>query len=230
MNEMPPVPPEPPVKKGIPALGWVGIGCGSLVLIAAVAISLLVGWCKRAVGDLSEFQRNPEKAAAELMVKLNPDVEKVSQDDAAGEMTIRTKDGKEMTMRYKDISEGKFVIKDDEGNIAELGSTDLTKVPAWVPRAPGVKSTQTSIRNTNASKESGFYSVTSGESIDALEEFFKSESEKLGFTESSRTTLNSNGVENRTLSYEGGGRTLSVIISGKPGEDAHVNVGYEISK
>src|SRR5690606_13549317 len=101
MNEMPPTPPEPPAiqeKKGIPPLGWVGIGCGTLVVIAVLVISLLIGWCKKTVGDFSDFQKNPEKAAAELMVRMNPDVEKVSENDATGEMTIRTKDGKEVTL------------------------------------------------------------------------------------------------------------------------------------
>ena len=45
-----------------------------------------------------------------MMVRMNPDVEKVSQDETKGEMTIRTKDGKEMTSRYKDIAEGKFMM------------------------------------------------------------------------------------------------------------------------
>ncbi len=89
-------------------MGWVGIGCGTVLIIAILVISLLVGFCKRTMGDLSEFQRNPEKAAAELMVRMNPELEMVSRDEGAGEMTIRTKDGEEIVLSYKDISEGKL--------------------------------------------------------------------------------------------------------------------------
>ena len=84
-NATPPVPSLPQPKKGIPALGWVGIGCGTILIIAIIVISLLIGWCKRTVGDISDFQKNPEKAAAEMMVRMNPDVKKISQDDAEGE-------------------------------------------------------------------------------------------------------------------------------------------------
>jgi hypothetical protein len=230
MNGNPPVPPAPQSKKGIPVLGWVGIGCGTMLIIAIIVISLLVGWCKRTVGDISEFKKNPEKAAAEMMVRLNPDLTKVSQDDAKGEMTIRTKDGQEMTMSYKDISEGKFILKDAQGNVSEFGGSDLTKVPAWVPRVPDIKTTSASIQNSDSGKTSGLYAVTSGESIDALDEFFKAEAAKLKFTESSRTTANADGVENRNLSFAGNGRTLNIVITGKPGENAQVNVGYEEEK
>lgn len=230
MNGNPPVPPVPQPKKGIPVLGWVGIGCGTMLIIAIIVISLLVGWCKRAVGDISEFKNNPEKAAAEMMVRLNPELTKVSQDDVRGEMTVRTKDGQEMTMSYKDISEGKFTIKDARGDVAEFGGSDLTKVPAWVPRVPDIKTTSASIRNSGSGKLSGLYAVTSGESIDALDEFFKAEAAKLKFTESNHTTVNADGVESRTLNFEGNGRTLNIVITGKPGENARVNVGYEEEK
>ena len=173
MTETPaPVPPPPaPKKEGIPALAWVGIGCGTLLIIAIVVISLLVGWCKRTVGDLSEFQRNPEKAAAEMMVRVNPDLEMVSQDETAGEMTIRTKDGKVMTLSYKDIAEGKFMVRDAEGNVAEFGSTDLSKVPAWVPRVPDMQSATAAFHSQQNGKLSGLYTATTDRSANDLNEF-----------------------------------------------------------
>ncbi len=47
------------------------------------------------MGDLAELRKNPEKAAPEMSVKMNPELGKVSQDHAKGELTIRTKDGQE---------------------------------------------------------------------------------------------------------------------------------------
>lgn len=226
-NAPPPVPPVPQPKNGIPALGWVGIGCGTILVIAIVVVSLLVGWCKRNVGDISEFQKNPEKAAAEMMVRMNPDVEKVSQDDAKGEMTIRTKDGKVLTMSYKDISEGKFAVRDAEGNIAEFGGSDLSQIPAWVPRAPGLKNVTSAFKNQQGGKISGLYTATTAASPDQLDEFFKAEAEKLGTNSSSTSTTTVNGTENRSLSFKGRGRNLNIVITAKPGEDTQVSVGYE---
>lgn len=230
MNDQPPMPPIPHEKKGIPALGWVGIGCGTLLLIAVIVLVLLVGMCRKAVGDLSEFKRNPEKAAAELMVRMNPDLTKVSENEAAGEMTIRTKDGQEVTLSYKDISEGKFTLKDAKGSTTQIGQTDLGSVPNWVPRPPEVKTIHAAYQPTEAGKMSGLFSATSGTGIDRLDEFFTQEAAKLGFGSSSRSSTNVNGVENRTLSFDGGGRQLNIVLTAKPGEDVQVNVGYEEKK
>lgn len=214
----------------MPVLGWVGIGCGTMLIITVVVIALLIGWCKRTVGDISEFKRNPEKAGAELMVRMNPDLKKISQDDAKGEMTIRTKDGEEMTVSYKEISRGVFTFKDAEGNIIHSGQTDLTVVPAWVPRPSQPKAISASMQKKEGGKVSGFYAATSAESIDALNEFFKAESAKLKFTKSSNSSFNADGVESRSLSFEGAGRKLNIVLTGKPGEDVLVNVGYEETK
>jgi hypothetical protein len=226
MNDNPSMPPVPPSNKGLPVIGWVGIGCGTLIVIAVVVVTLMVGWFKRTVGDLSEFKKNPEKAAAELMVKMNPELTKVSQDEAKGEMTIRTKDGHEMTMSYKDISAGKFTVKDAQGNTAQLGQSDLSNVPAWVPRVPQMKSAAGSFQNKDAGKTSGLYTATTTESVDGLENFFKEQAGILKLTQASRTAIQADGVETRNLSYEGAGRMLTIILTGKPGADVQVNVAY----
>jgi hypothetical protein len=227
MTEIPPASPAPPTKKGLPALGWIGIGCGTLTLIGAVVLVLLIGFCKRKVG---EFTRNPEKAAAELMVRMNPNLTKVSQDDAKGEMTLRTKDGQEMTMSYKDISQGKFTLKDAKGNVARIGQADLAELPAWVPRVPKAESTTGSFQNQAAGKLSGLYTATTAESISGVEQFFKTAAAKLAMTETDRVAVISDGIESRTLTYDGHGRQLNIVITGKPGETVQVNVGYSEAK
>lgn len=77
-----------------------------------VGIILLVGgwiWGTKKAKELGlDFEKNPERAVAEMVVNISPDLEKISSDEKAGTMTIRTKDGKETTLSYKDISEGKF--------------------------------------------------------------------------------------------------------------------------
>ena len=229
MNDPSQAPPPPPVseKKGIPALGWLGIGCGGMLIVAVIVVSLFIGWCKRTVGDLGEFQRNPEKAAAELIVRMNPDLEMVSQDEAAGEMTIRTKDGKEMTLGYKDIAEGKFMVRDSEGTQVELGNADLSKVPAWVPRVPGATDTILPFHQERDGKAKGMFTAHTPLGADEVEESIKAEATKLGYTSSSRTMHHVNGSETRTLGYEVDGRSLQVIITVSSGEATLVNVAYD---
>lgn len=220
MDEVPPIPAE---KKGIPVVGWVGIGCGSIVLIAVMVISLLIGWCAKKVGDLG---RNPEKTAAELMVKMNPDVEKVSNNDVTGEMTIRTKDGREAIVRYKDLAHGAFGFTDS----ARFGQSDMSQIPTWVPRVPESKIVHSAFQRSDGGRNSGMYSVTSGGTVDSLDEFFKSEAAKLGFNSSSQSSFSANGVQTRSASYSGGGRKIEIVITRNPDEDVQVNVGYEERK
>ncbi len=230
MNPQDTSPPVVPAKKGIPVLGWLGIGCGTIVIIGIVIVALLVGWCKRKVGDLSEFQRNPEKAAAELIVRMNPDLKLVSQDESKGEMTIQTKDGQEMTMSYKDVSQGKITVKDAEGNVTQIGGADLSTLPAWVPQVAGLKDVSCSSQKKSADQIDGFYMGTSSDTADQLEEFFKKQAEKQGMSDSSRSSFESDGVATRALAYEGGDRKLSVMIAVKNGGDPSVQVSFEGKK
>ena len=224
-QDVPPI----PAKKGIPALGWVGIGCGTILIIAVIIASLLVGWCKRKVGDLSEFQRNPEKATAELVVRMSPDLTLVSQDESKGEMTIRTKDGETMTLSYKDVGEGKFRFKDANGNVTEIGGGDLSKLPPWVPIATGLKQVTTHHTSEEESM-SGFYMGQSTETIDALDEFFKARALELDMKESNRSSTTSDGTETRTFTYEGEDRQLTIIVSSKDGKESTAQVSFKGGK
>ncbi len=75
---------------------------------------------KKGVGKLSDFAKemesNPDAAAvraAELVLRLNPDVDVLSSDPAAGTITVREKKtGKEVTFDLEDIKAGKFSITD----------------------------------------------------------------------------------------------------------------------
>jgi len=72
----------------MPPLAWVGIGCGTILVILVIVVSLAVRAC---VDKVEEFRKNPEKAGAEMFVRMNPDLELVSQDENAGTMTVRVK-------------------------------------------------------------------------------------------------------------------------------------------
>ncbi len=222
--EQPPAPPPAPAekKKGLPPLAWAGIGCGTLVLVAiVVALVLLIGWCRRTV---DEFQENPERATARMVVKMNPELEMVREDEAAGTITVRTKDGEEMTLGYADIAEGRITFTDADGNVA--GTIGIDEVPAWVPRVPGLDETVLAGQSVENGKTTGFYAGTSTAGAEEIERAFLDEAQTGGFSTTTSNTVTLNDVVHRTVNISGGGRELTLSISGKEGEPLQVRVGY----
>jgi uncharacterized protein YneF (UPF0154 family) len=155
--------PRPTKKKGIPVIAWIGIGCGAIIVIG-VAAFLVIGMfvAHKAKDFAKEMEANPAKVAAEMIVKLNPELEIVKSDESAGTITIREKKtGKVATFNYEAIKEGKLVFETEEGKVeinaqrnegeggvtvtsdegevrlgASLSAADL---PAWVPLYPGAE-------------------------------------------------------------------------------------------
>ncbi len=128
---MEPTTPPAPAKKKMGALGWLLIGClGILVVGGAVCAggAWFVG--RKVKGVVEDFEQDPVRAAAELMVKMNPEVELVSVDDAAKTMTIREKSsGQEVSLDWSQISRGEFRFEADgqemtlDASAAERGGT-----------------------------------------------------------------------------------------------------------
>jgi len=224
---MPPAAQPAPVKKGMPAIAWLGIGCGGLILIGLIVGGILFSVFSK---KMKEFAANPEKAGAEMMVSMNPDLEKVSQDDTKGEMTIRTKDGEEVTLSYKDISEGRITVKDKDGNETSLGSAELSQVPAWVPKASDLSDGISTFHSSSGNQSSGQFSGKSEQSLETLKTYFEGEATGLGMSSSSSSSMNSNGTAVVTLGYSGGGKSLTIVITEKPGSPTVVSTAYSENK
>jgi hypothetical protein len=224
MNTAPypaPVPP-PPAKEGIPAIGWVGIGCGSLLLIGIVLAVIAVGFLKKKVEG---YVKHPEKIAAEMIVRAHPDLEIIHQNDEKGAMTIKVKGGETLTARYDEIVEGKFSYKDAQGNVVRLGGeSDLSNVPSWVPKVSDLKGTQAvqTVTNGNAT---GFYSGTTTETPENLILFFNTEAGKLGLPETSSSSL-SVGKKNLTHTYSDATREIILSVTEVDATRTHINVSY----
>lgn len=221
------MPAPAPAKNGMPAIAWVGIGCGGLLLLAMAAGIFAFFFAKK---KIEEFAANPEKSAAELMVSMNPEMEKVSQDDGKGTMTIRMKDGEEMTLSYKDIAEGRIVVTDKDGNTTRIGSADLSQVPAWVPRVPDLTDGVSVFHSEAGDQIMGQFSAKSPRSAEELRTFFEGEASSLGLTSSSHSSLNTGSTSTDTLGFSGGGKSLNIVITAKPGEAALVNTNYSEKK
>lgn len=227
MQDQVPVPPPPSEKKGIPVLGWVGIGCGTLLILAIVVISLLIGWCKRTVGDFSEFQRNPEKATAEMIVRLQPGIKLLTQDEAKGEMTLRLEDGREVTMSYQDVAAGKFALPPGQTGDLPMATEDLSKLPSWVPLAPGLKPGASLTLTEKDGQVSGVFSAASDRSPEEIAGFLSTETEKLGSGTYSNQSTTVNGAESRNFSVDRGGRKIDAVLTRQPGEDTRILLQFE---
>src|SRR6185436_16840912 len=91
----PPPPGAPAPKKGMGPLGWIAIGCGVIALIGILALAAGGWFVKRQV---DKYKDNPTIAAAELIVRANPDLEVVSSDPKGGTLTIKnSKTGETVT-------------------------------------------------------------------------------------------------------------------------------------
>jgi hypothetical protein len=147
---------QTPPRKPNKVLLWVLGGCGGLLLLALLGFAVTVLWVRQKVGNL---QRNPAVAAAELIVRANPELELVATDYTKGTITMRDKKtGETLTMDATRVKEGRFAFRDGKGkeiriNALEGGSGTVQvqgpegqasfgvgtkdQAPAWLRTYPG---------------------------------------------------------------------------------------------
>lgn len=218
--------PENPTnsKKGLSPLAWVGIGCGGIAAIALIAIiagSIFVG--KKAQEVIANASGNPERFAAEVMVKLNPDMEMVSADDEKSSMTIKMKkSGEEVTISYADLKDGKFSIestidgktstikhdgqsmeiKDGDGKTTIVGSTKKGDYWADIPPVfkdfvyPNVADASSPLTTSEDAKElkTSFMFITKDQQPAVLA-FYQQKFETAGYTVEDNTDQMGKGIK-----------------------------------
>jgi hypothetical protein len=223
----PSLPPQAAANKGMSPIAWLGIGCGGLLLICAAIGIYAFFIVKKKIG---EFAANPEKALAESVIAMNPEFKKLSQDDQKGTMTIRTKNGEELTFSYKDIAEGKIMLKDKDGNTTRIGSANLSQVPAWVPMVPDLSDGISMFHSEAANEISGQFSGKSARTAEDLRAFFEGEAASLELENESSGSTQADGTSMITLGFSGSGKSLTIVIIEKPGEGSLVNTTYSEKK
>lgn len=208
----PPPPPSPPPpapqrarKKGLPALAWVGIGCGALLVIALIVAAAGFWWLGNKARDFAgDFEDNPAMAAAVMAVRVNPEVELVDSDKDAGTLTVRNKEtGEEMTFDLDEIEDGKLEVltgdgerssftfgggeggveitaeKDGETSRMRFGAGDAEEIPDWVPIYPGSEPSGTFLTTTSEGT-SGAFGVSTSDPPDEVLSWYGEQVEELG--------------------------------------------------
>ncbi len=230
------------MSKKMHPMAWLAIGCGLLLvlmLIAGVGGCFFVG--KKVKDVAEEFEANPAKAAAELMVRVNPELEKVAVDDSAGTMTIRDKNsGEEYTVDFEDLAEGRFEVRDSKGNVTfgtnpdeegggitvqtdegqmRIGGGDAPDdLPGWVPVYPGSETVGT-FSTASGDERNGSFQYTTSDDLDAVAAYFKKELERAGL-EISETKVNTNGARSTVLQIKSsdGMRSGNVVVGEEDGQ------------
>lgn len=226
-------------KKGLSPLAWVGIGCGALVVIGLIGMAILfamgVSWLG---GKAQEFEENPAMASAKTMVTLNPELELVEADDAAGTLTVRNRDtGEVTTVSLDELEEGRITFKSDDGEEVSVGleedaegggaftvrdkegratfragSGGEAEIPSWVPRYQGVAVEGTYFAQSDGEVNGGF-TFKSQDRVDDVVAWYEESLEGEGFEISGRSSYESGGTRGVNLSAEDGERQVSLMAT-----------------
>ena len=109
-------PPPVPQKKGLGPLAWVGIGCGSLIVIGIIVVAVLgLAFGSKVKQFAEDVQKNPTRTMATTMVSVSSGtIEMVAEDDANKRYTLRAKvNGKLTTVYWNEKKHAPEVIEGD---------------------------------------------------------------------------------------------------------------------
>ncbi len=190
----------PAQKKGMSVWAWLAIGCVGLLVLGGVVAGGVVWWGAHKVKSMAQdFQAHPETAAVKMIVAMNPDLELVSTDEAAGKVTIHNKKtGETVTMNMSDVKNGKFSFSTPQGEgsmtfdqqagkmeihgangeVAQIGGA--AQLPDWVPAYPGGVP-QGVYSASDASQSGGTFGLTTADSVDDVFAWYKSQLESAGY-------------------------------------------------
>lgn len=210
-------------KKGLSPLAWIGIGCGGLLIIGMIVVTIGGYFAVKTASDF--VGDNPAAAAAEAIVSLNPELELIESNREAGTMTVReTSTGKQVTVDYSALERGELSFDDGSGETVSIdasaavaaaaeggpitinsggstmtigGSGAATEVPSWLGEFPGTKSDEGGYTGTSNGKRSGIYSFKTDDATAALA-YYEGRLEALG-------------LEADRSSFSGGGNSMESV-------------------
>ncbi len=242
-------------KKGLGPLAWVAIGCGALIVVVLLMMSAGVWFAGKKFKEVAEdFEENPAKTTAEMMVKMNPELDLVESDEEEGTITIRVKEtGEVATFDYSDIKEGKISFESSEGRIAfdatgqeeggvftvetEEGKSQWGAVgapedlPDWLPAYPNVEAIQTTYTEEKEGSRSGTFGFQSSDPPGEILAFYRERLEAAGLTVEETTTTEGGTVKGGSLSAvdDASERQATVTVTVQ-GEDCNVGIFYSDSR
>ena len=218
-------PHSPAPKKGLSGLAIVGLGCGALLIIVLLvvgfAVAKIAGKVKEVAGD--DWRKNPARTAAMVAAKMNPDWDFVKADDAAGEITVRVKKtGEEITMSYNEVAQGKFKMKNSNGEETVFGG-GATVPPDWVPSYPAASAQGVGMRVEKPAGVSGTFFAQTPDAPDKVREFFATKLQADGYEVTVTSAPETPVISAKKESEK---RTITVQLNGANGA-TQVVITYE---
>jgi len=244
-----------PEKKGLSTLAWIGIGCGTLVVIVSVVLIVVGVFAARKLKDVAgdlDFEGSPEMATARLFVRMNPEIEEVAVDEEAGTLTVRHKEtGETITVGIEDLKEGRFTFVTDEGEVTidaagsvEEGTISVTKgdetwqlktgvetrsdIPAWVPVFPEAEVSNPHLVESEG-RTSGGFQLHIAEPVSSAVDFYRGRLERDGFAVRVNDFSAGEGEAGAVVNGSGGegGRTVTVMIRADEDGSTRVVVSFQ---
>ncbi len=126
-----------------------GIGC--LVIIAIILLGGGFVWYKfgpQIQEKIGEFQKDPERAAATVILQVNPDIEVIRIDDTARTVTFKVKStGEVITATFAAIGKSRITYINGKTEIHDLDRvpTDSAATPATDSVTPAPTPTPESV-------------------------------------------------------------------------------------
>lgn len=116
-------------KKGIPAWGWVLMGCGGIALVGVIAVVGLGVFAVKKAGEFAEdFDKNPAYATVAGLAMFDPNLEVTGRDDDTQSVTVKNLEtGEEVTINMEDIEQGRISWIDSSGNTVKIDASDETQ-------------------------------------------------------------------------------------------------------
>ena len=239
-----------PVKKKTNPLVWVLVGCLGLFVIGGIIFAAATFFiAKKAKDVLEDVAENPVKAAAEMMVRMNPDLELVSTDDEAETMTVRDKTtGKTSTLNWSDISEGKFSIETDgqtytvdgtgaaDGSISvqdESGQETMSfgagagEVPDWFPKYHNAVEINVLVNANQNGQQSTIWTFQTPDAVTDVLTFYETQLKGTGW-EVTTSSSDVGGVANGSIEAKqgNGAKSLNLVLTKSGGEAAQAMATY----
>jgi hypothetical protein len=242
-------------KKGLPTLAWIGIGCGVLVVIVAIALTVsglfVAKKIKDVAGDL-DFEGNPAMVAARVIVRMNPELEEVSVDEEAGTITVRhTETGETVTLSIEDLQEGRISFETDEGEVTieasgepeegtlkvksgddtwtlRTGMETTGDVPDWVPVYPELTPENPHSVTTDEGLNGGFQLET-GDGVDQVVAFYRHQLSGADF-ETRVNEFSGGDGESGAVVYgekESAGRSVTIMVRQDEEGATRIAVSYQ---
>ncbi|HLE85891.1 MAG TPA: hypothetical protein VJG13_16250, partial [Thermoanaerobaculia bacterium] len=123
-----------------------------------------------------------------------------------------------MGMEEGEDGEAAFTVRDSEGKATfQVGAGGEDQVPAWVPRYEGVE-VQGTFHSESEGEIAGGFNFETSDSVEEVMDFYAGAFAGEGLRESGRNTYQSGDTRGGTLTGEGDGRNVGLMISAEGGK------------